>query len=56
MRIPVIVDQTVKTLALIDLGAGGTFIDEIFARNHNLPLTRLINPIPVYNMDGTRNK
>ena len=56
MRIPVTVDRTVETLALIDSGAGGTFIDETFARNHNLPLTRLINPIPVYNVDGTRNK
>ena len=56
MRIPVTVDRTVETLALIDLGAGGMFIGETFARNHNLPLTRLINPIPVYNVDGTRNK
>ena len=53
MRIPVTVDRTVETLALIDSGAGGTFIDETFAQNHNLPLARLINPILVYNMDGT---
>ena len=53
MRIPVTVDRTIETLALIDSGAGGTFIDETFAQNHNLPLTCLINPILVYNVDGT---
>ena len=56
MRIPVLIDRTVETHALIDSGAGGTFIDEQFARSHSLALTQLINPIPVYNVDGTLNK
>ena len=32
------------------------FIDATFARRNNIPLTPLINPIPVYNVDGTQNK
>ena len=56
MHIPVTVDQTVKTVTLINSGAGGMFINETFAWNHNLLLTRLINPILVYNVDGTWSK
>ena len=56
MRIPVTIDRTVETPALIDSGAGGTFIDETFARNHHIALTPLITPLPVYNVDGTLNK
>ena len=56
MRIPVTVDQTVETLALIDSGAGGMFIDEQFARANNIPLTPLLTAIPVYNVDGTQNR
>lgn len=56
MHIQITLDQTVETPALIDSGAGGMFIDEQFARMHNIPLTPLISPIPVYNVDGTQNK
>ena len=56
MRIPVTIDRTVETPALIDSGAGGMFIDEQFARDNNIALTPLINHIPVYNVDGTQNK
>ena len=56
MRIPVTIDQTIETPALIDSGAGGMFIDEQFARDNNIALTPLINRIPVYNVDGTQNK
>ena len=56
MRIPVTIDRTVETPALIDSGAGGMFIDEQFARDNNIALTPLINRIPVYNVDGTQNK
>ena len=56
MCIPVTIDRTVETPALIDSGAGGMFIDEQFARDNNIALTPLINRIPVYNVDGTQNK
>ena len=56
MRIPITLDRTVETSALIDSGAGGMFIDEHFARKNNIPLTPLHNPLPVYNVDGTKNK
>ena len=49
-------DRSIKTSALIDLGAGGTFLNKTFARKHNITLTRLPKPIPVYNVDGTWNK
>lgn len=56
MRIPVTLDQTVETLALVDSGAGGMFIDKQFAQNNKIPLTPLTTSIPVYNVDGTLNK
>ena len=56
MRIPITLDRSIETSALIDSGAGGTFLDETFARKHNIALTPLPKPIPVYNVDGTRNK
>ena len=56
MRIPVTIDRTVETPALIDSGAGGMFVDEQFARDNDIALTPLINHIPVYNINGTQNK
>ena len=56
MRITVTIDRTVETPALIDSGAGGTFIDEAFAHTNHIALTPLITPLPVYNVDGTLNK
>ena len=56
MRIPVTIDRTIETSALIDSGAGGTFIDKSFALRHGITLSPLAKPIPVYNVDGTRNK
>jgi hypothetical protein len=44
--------QTVETL--IDCGAGGTFIDQNFARNFKVKT--LDEPVKAYNVDGTENK
>lgn len=48
--------KAVKTLALIDSGAGGVFIDQRFAQKLNLPFSSLEEPIIVHNVDGTKNK
>ena len=41
--------------ALLDSGANTIFIDKTWAETHKVPLIPLRNPIPVYNVDGTRN-
>ena len=41
--------------ALLDSGANTVFIDRKWARIRKIPLLPLLNPILVYNMDGTRN-
>ena len=48
--------KTVKTLGLIDSGAGGKFIDQNFAKEEKLETKNLENPLVVYNVDGTLNK
>ena len=40
----------------VDSGAGGKFIDQNFVRAKQLETEPLINPIKVYNVDGTPNK
>jgi hypothetical protein len=49
-------NQIVDTKALLDCGAGGTFIDRMFVKNHRFPITRLKKPVRVFNVDGTPNK
>jgi hypothetical protein len=41
--------------ALLDSGANAIYIDKAYAQKMKLPLTLLADPIPVYNVDGTRN-
>ena len=41
--------------ALLDSGANTVFIDRKWARIRKIPLPPMPNPIPVYNVDGTRN-
>jgi len=48
--------KTVETKALVNSGAGGTFIDQNFARTKGFCLQNLEHPITVYNVDGTLNK
>ena len=58
MRIPVSIsnDRIIETLALMDSGAGGIFIDRSFALSQGLTCSRLLSPIPVFNVDGTPNQ
>ena len=58
MRIPVSIsnDRIIETLALVDSGAGGIFIDRSFALSQGLTCSRLLSPIPVFNVDGTPNQ
>ena len=44
-----------QTDTLLDSGANTIFIDKTWAETHKVPLIPLRNPIPVYNVDGTRN-
>ncbi|KAI2664272.1 Transposon Tf2-9 polyprotein [Labeo rohita] len=39
--------------ALIDSGAEGNFIDEDWALQHGVPLQELVDPLPVYALDGS---
>ena len=48
--------ENVETLALIDSGAGGKFIDQNFAKKEKLETKDLENPLVVYNVNGTLNK
>ena len=48
--------KNVETLALIDSGAGGKFIDQNFTKKEQLETKDLENPLVVYNVDGTLNK
>ena len=45
----------VKLNALLDSGANAIFIDRQWAEENHIPLFSLRHPIPVYNVDGTRN-
>ena len=46
----------IETKTLLDCGAGGIFLDQNFARKHNLRTTKLEQPIRARNVDGTDNK
>ena len=49
-------NTTVETPALINSGAGGTFIDQNYARKIGYKLTELETPVKAYNVDGMENK
>ncbi len=46
--------QITETLALIDSGAAGNFIDATFARTHNIPLVPCVSHLAVAALDGRR--
>ena len=48
--------KSVETLALIDSGAGGKFINRKYAERLGLPIRTLEKPIMARNVDGTLNK
>ncbi|EGO22266.1 hypothetical protein SERLADRAFT_340011, partial [Serpula lacrymans var. lacrymans S7.9] len=43
------------TSTLLNSGANGIFIDQVWAEQIGLPLVKLDVSIPVYNVDGTLN-
>ena len=49
-------NKNVKTLALIDSGAGGKFIDQNYVRKLGVKVQKLEQPLIARNVDGTRNK
>jgi hypothetical protein len=49
-------EENVETLALIDSGAGGTFIDQNYAKNSGFKIQKLNQPLKARNVDGTENK
>jgi hypothetical protein len=49
-------NEPIKTRSLVDSGAGGTFMDQNYARKHGFNLTKLEYPITARNVDGTENK
>ena len=59
VRIPVHVRGPVNTIevkALLDSGATGCFVDKSWALDRRLRLSKLMKPVPVLNVDGTRNQ
>ena len=57
--IPVRVRGPVKTIevkALLDSSATGCFVAKSWALDRCLWLSKLVNPVPVLNVDGTRNQ
>ena len=44
--------QKLGTLALLDSGASACFLDEEFAKHHNIPLVQKAKPIHVEVIDG----
>ena len=48
--------QKVETIALVDSGAAGIFIDRFFAEQNGLKMDSLPKKIEVFNVDGTENQ
>jgi len=48
--------NTIEVDALLDSGATGCFVDKSWALERRLQLSKLVKPIPVLNVDGTRNQ
>ena len=48
--------ETVKTLGLVDSGAGGQFIDQNYARKAGFEIKKLDKPLRALNVDGMKNK
>ena len=48
-------DKHVGTQALLDSGATNSFMDDRFARKHQIPLYNTHSPIQITNADGSGN-
>jgi len=46
----------VEVDALLDSGTTGCFVDKSWALDRHLQLSKLVQPVPVLNVDGTRNQ
>ena len=44
--------EVFSTLALVDCGATGQFIDQDYIQKHRLTTRKLTRPIPVFNVDS----
>ena len=49
-------NQNVRTLALIDSGAGENFIDQNYVQKLGVKIQKLGQPLIAQNVDGTRKK
>ena len=61
ISIPILINhdeskETVKTLGLLDSGAGGQFIDQNYARKAGFKIKKLNKHLQALNVDGTKNK
>ena len=61
LSIPILIknakeNKNIKTLGLIDSGAGGKFINQNYVRNAGFEIQTLERPIITWNIDGTKNK
>ena len=61
ISIPILINhrqsnKNVKTLGLIDSGAGGEFNDQNYARNSGFKIQKLEELLKAMNIDGTENK
>ena len=48
--------NTIEVEALLDSGATGCFVDKSWALDRCLQLSKLVKPVPVLNVDSTRNQ
>ena len=48
--------KSIKTLALIDSGAGGKFIDQAYAQKFGIKVQKLEQPLIACNVNGMQNK
>jgi len=48
--------NTIEVDALLDSGTTGCFVDKSWALDRHLQLSKLVKPVPVLNIDGTRNQ
>src|SRR5467141_14754 len=48
--------EEASTEAMVDTGTTGDFVDQDFVNQAKLPMQKLSQPIPVYNVDGTLNE
>jgi len=48
--------NAIEVDALLDSGATGCFVDKSWALDRQLQLSKLVKPVPVLNIDGTRNQ